>query len=297
MLRLDTEVQYVKGVGPRRAGLLRGRDIRTVGDLLGRIPKSYQDRANFIRLDSLRPGLDAAVHARVYQSRMIQTRSRGGIFHAVLTDGTSFVHAKWFHGGYIHQSRSFAAGSEVVMYGRVDYDNRDRNFVFFNPEFEVIEPAADAGETVSPASLDIGRTVPVYEEIGGLTSRQLRRIMAAAIADLETDIRDPLPSELCSAHGFPDFRTCLVRIHFPTKEDDVAALNRRESPYHRRMIFEEFFLLELVFALRRKHTHRVQGVRFETSDVIRSQVRQILPFHPTSAQKRETEESDAPGSV
>src|SRR4051812_8455587 len=118
MLRLDTEVQYVKGVGPRRASLLRGRDIRTVGDLLGHIPKSYQDRANFVRLDSLHPGQDAAVHARFYQSRMIQTRSRGGIFHAVLTDGTSFVHAKWFHGSYIHQSRAFAAGKEIVLYGR-----------------------------------------------------------------------------------------------------------------------------------------------------------------------------------
>ena len=77
---------------------------------------------------------------------MIQTRSRGGIFHAILTDGTSFVHAKWFHGGYIHQSRAFAAGKEIVLYGRVDFDTRDRNFVFFNPEFELIEPAADTGE-------------------------------------------------------------------------------------------------------------------------------------------------------
>jgi ATP-dependent DNA helicase RecG len=110
--------------------------------------------------------------------------------------------------------------------------------------------------------------------------------MAAAIADLEMNIPDPLPAELRSAHDFPEFRTCLVRIHFPLKDDNVAALNRRESAYHRRMIFEEFFLLELVFALRRKQTHRIHGVRFETNDAIRSQVRQILPFHPTSAQKR-----------
>src|SRR5215471_14189948 len=255
MLRLDTEVQYVKGVGPRRSSLLRSRGIRSVGDLLSHIPKSYQDRANFIRLDSLHPGKNAAIHARIYQSRMIQTRSHGGIFHAVLTDGTSFVHAKWFHGAYIHQSRAFAAGKEVVMYGRVDFDNRDRNFVFFNPEFEIIEPAAGNEETLSTESYDIGRTVPIYEEIGGLTSRQLRRIMAGAIADLEKDISDPLPAEIRAAHAFPDFRTCLVRIHFPSKQDDVAALNRRESAFHRRMIFEEFFLLEMVFALRRKQTH------------------------------------------
>src|SRR6185436_2259912 len=145
MLRLDTEVQFVKGVGPRRSALLSARGIRTVGDLLIRIPRTYQDRASFVRLDSLHPGQDAAIHARIYQSRMIQTRSRGGIFHAVLTDGTSFVHAKWFHGAYLQQSRTFSAGRELVMYGRVDLDTRDRNFVFFNPEFECIEESSEDG--------------------------------------------------------------------------------------------------------------------------------------------------------
>src|SRR6185295_5413934 len=280
MIRLDTGVQFVKGVGPRRASLLSARGIRTIGDLLLHIPKSYQDRASFVRLDSLHPGQDAAIHARVYQSRMIQTRSRGGIFHAILTDGTSFVHAKWFHGSYLHQSRSFAAGREAVMFGRVDFDRRDGNFVFFNPEFELLE------ESVDPGSLDIGRIVPIYEEIGGLTSRQLRRITAASIAELENPLTDPLPEELRSVHGFPDIRTCLERIHYPPKDEDVAALNRRESPYHRRLIFEEFFLLELVFAARRNQTHRINGVQFQTNDAIRSQVRQILPFHPTAAQKR-----------
>ena len=74
--------------------------------------------------------------------------------------------------------------------------NRDRNFVFFNPEFELIEPLAEHGETLSPASLDIGRTVPIYEEIGGLTSRQLRGSWLRQSADLEMDIHDPLPAEL-----------------------------------------------------------------------------------------------------
>jgi ATP-dependent DNA helicase RecG len=279
MLRLDSGVQFVKGVGPRRSTLLEARGIRTVGELLLHIPKSYQDRASFLRLDTLKPGQDAAIHARIYQSRMIQTRSRGGIFHAVLTDGTSFVHAKWFHGGYLHQSRAFGAGAQVVLYGRVDFDQRDRNFVFFNPEFELLEDSTEA------VSLDIGRIVPIYEEVGGLTSRQLRRITAAAIADLGP-LDDLLPEEIRANHQFPDIRTCLERIHFPSSEDDIGALNRRESPYHRRLIFEEFFLLELVFAVRRKHTHRTDGVRFETNDAIRNQVRQILPFHPTGAQKR-----------
>src|SRR5947208_936668 len=279
MLRLDSAVQYVKGVGPRRSALLGSRGIRTVEDLLLHIPKSYQDRANFVPLVSLRIGQDAAVHARVYRSRVIQTRTRGRILDVILTDGSSFVHAKWFHGAYL-QTREFSAGREVVLFGRVDFDRYESKFVFFNPEFELL----DEGE--HSASLDIGRYAPVYEEVGGITSRQLRHIIAAALADLAKDINDPLPEEILKAHGFPDLRTCLERVHFPERDDELAKLNQRRSPYHRRLIFEEFFLLELIFALRRIQSRSGEGVRFETSERIRQQVKMILPFHPTAAQKR-----------
>src|SRR6058998_1458412 len=189
MLRLDSDVQYVKGIGPRRSALLATRDVRTVEHLLLHIPKSYQDRAHFLPLAALKTGQDAAVHARIYRSRVIQTRTRGRILDVILTDGTSFAHAKWFHGGFL-QPREFSAGREVVLFGRVDFDRYESKFVFFNPEFELL----DGGD--NSASLDIGRYVPVYEEIGGITSRQFRHIIAAALEDLTKDITDPLPDDI-----------------------------------------------------------------------------------------------------
>ena len=105
MLRLDTDVQFVKGVGPRRSSLLTSRGVRTVGDLLLRIPRAYQDRSTFASLASLRAGQDAAVRAKIYRSRSIQTRTRGRILEVILTDGTSFAYAKWFHGGSTRLSR------------------------------------------------------------------------------------------------------------------------------------------------------------------------------------------------
>ena len=271
----------MKGVGPRRSSLLASRNIRKVEDLLLHIPRAYQDRANFVPLSSLQIGQDVAVHARVYRSRLIQTRTRGRILDVILTDGTSFVHAKWFHGAYL-QTRDFNAGREVVLFGRVDFDRHESTFVFFNPEFELL----DEGEGGLSRSLDIGRYVPIYEEIAGITSRQLRRVIAGALADLATDTGDPLPEAIRKSHGFPDLRSCLERIHFPAREDDLAQLNQRRSPYHRRLIFEEFFLLELIYALRRVQTRALNGVRFETSDRVRQKVKTILPFHPTAAQKR-----------
>ena len=283
MLRLDSDIQYVKGVGSRRGALLNSRGVRTVGDLLLRIPRAYQDRATFASLASLRAGQDAAVHAKIYRTRAIQTHTRGRILEVVITDGTSFAYAKWFHGGSLSMARGFTAGRQIVLYGRVDRDNRESKLVFFNPEFELLD---EAEETPGSGSLDVGRIVPIYEEMGGMTSRQLRRITWAALADLTSPLDDPIPPTLRSEHGFPDLRTCLQRIHFPAAGDDIGELNRRASPSHRRLIFEEFFLLELVFALRKKQSQLARGVRFETSDAIRSSVKKILPFHPTVAQKR-----------
>ena len=283
MLRLDSDIQYVKGVGSRRGALLNSRGVRTVGDLLLRIPRAYQDRATFASLASLRAGQDAAVHAKIYRTRAIQTHTRGRILEVVITDGTSFAYAKWFHGGSLSMARGFTAGRQIVLYGRVDRDNRESKLVFFNPEFELLD---EAEETPGSGSLDVGRIVPIYEEMGGMTSRQLRRITWAALADLVSPLDDPIPPALRSEHGFPDLRSCLQRIHFPVAGDDIGELNRRASPSHRRLIFEEFFLLELVFALRKKQSQLARGVRFETSDAIRSSVKKILPFHPTVAQKR-----------
>src|SRR5262245_53458037 len=206
MLRLDSDVQYVKGVGPRRASLLASRGIRTVEDLLLHIPRAYQDRSSFVALSSLQAGQEAAVHARVYRSRVIQTRTRGRILDVILTDSSSFVHAKWFHGAYL-QTRDFHAGREVVLFGRVDIDRYESKLVFFNPEFELLD------EKDETASLDIGRYVPIYEEVGGITSRQLRRIISGALSDLSKDVVDPLPDDVRTAYDFPDLRTCLNRIH------------------------------------------------------------------------------------
>jgi len=283
MLRLDTEIQYVKGVGPRRAALLTSRGVKTVGDLLLRIPRAYQDRSQFASLNSLSAGQEATVHARIYRSRSIQTRTRGRILETVLTDGTSFAYAKWFHGGSMGQSKGFVAGRQIVLYGRVDRDNYESKLVFFNPEFELLDEDENAQGS---ASLDVGRIVPVYEELAGMTSRQFRRIVWAALSDLSNPLDDPIPSSIRSEQGFPDLSTCLQRIHFPAAGDNVDELNRRDSPSHRRLIFEEFFLLELVFALRKKKSQLTRGVRFETPEQVRNCVKKILPFHPTDAQKR-----------
>lgn len=279
MLRLDSEVQYVKGVGPKRAALLGSRGIRTVYDLLLRLPRLYQDRSRFTPIDALCRGQEAMVRAKIYRSRTTLTRSRGRILELAVTDGQSFAYAKWFHGSYL-QKNTFIPGREIVIFGKVDYDAYNRQLVFFNPEFETLDDGEDGHD-----SLDTGRFVPIYEEAAGITSRQFRRITAAALRDL-APIEDPLPEEIRRRLELPDLSQCLHRLHYPETTESLERLNARASPYHNRLVFEEFLLLELVLMLRRQNARISPGIQFETNDALREQIKRILPFHPTSAQKR-----------
>ena len=281
-LQLDTGIQYVRGVGPKRAALLERRGVRKVEDLLFHFPRRYEDRTRLVPLDSLRPGIQATVSATVYAVRWIRTRARRGLLDVVLTDDTAFVHAKWFNGGHLYKKKVFAPGVRVVATGKPEIDRYETGLVLFNPEFEIVpEPEtedADAGE--------LGQYVPIYEELAGVTSRQVGQIVAAALDGLDGDIQDPLPSELRDRIDLPGIGAAFRALHQPGLDDDIDQLNRRRSPGHRRFIFEEFLLMELTLALRRHRIRASDGVRFQTNDRIRERLKTILSFHPTIAQKR-----------
>ena len=279
---LGTEIQYVKGVGPKRAALFRSRGIHTVQDLLLRFPRRYEDRSRLASLDSLVSGQTATLLAKVYSVRLIPTRSKGRILDVVLTDGRTYARAKWFNGGPLYRRNVLVPGTALVLTGKGEPDKYDAGMVLFNPEFEVLNEG-------DPASADeMGRYLPIYEELSGMTSRQIRGIVAAALEALGAfpdAIHDPLPKDMRARLGLPDLEASLEGLHQPTLEDDIESLNRRRSPYHRRFIFEEFLLLELTLAIRRHQLRSADGVWCGTNKEIRDRLKKILPFHPTRAQK------------
>lgn len=279
-LQLDTEIQYVRGVGPKRAALLERRGVRKIEDILFHFPRRYEDRTRFVPLDSLRPGIQATVSATVYAVRWIRTRARRGLLDVVLTDDTAFVHAKWFNAGHLYKKQVFAPGVRVVATGKPEIDRYTTGLVLFNPEFELVPESEDADAG------DLGQYVPIYEELAGVTSRQLRQIVAAVLDALDGDIQDPLPLELRDRFKLPGIGAAFRALHQPGLDDDIEQLNRRRSPGHRRFIFEEFLLMELTLALRRHRIRASAGVRFHTNDRIRERLKKILSFHPTVAQKR-----------
>jgi ATP-dependent DNA helicase RecG len=284
-LTLATEVKYLKGVGPQRAAGLAERGIVILEDLLNYLPFRYEDRVRFTRIREIQPGGPYTVLAEVGSGGTVRyARGRNAVYHLAVRDGSGMLHCKFFHGGYLEGR--FKPGQKIVLYGKADIDPfRPARIEMINPQFELL-----SGDGVD--STEVGRVVPIYEAIGTMTSRVLRRIIHSALANLNlaqspAAMADHLPRALLERHRFPSRGEALATAHFPPQTESLEALNTFRTPAHQRLIFEEFFYYQLGLALRRRQTQQETGIAFRVrEDRIRDALKKILPFKPTGAQKR-----------
>ncbi len=283
----SSEVMYLKGVGPQRAALLAQRGIHTLEDLLGYLPFRYEDRIHFTPIAQVEPGKVHTVEAQVADGSLVHyARSRNAIYHLLVRDRSGSLTVKFFHGGYLEGR--FKTGQRIVLHGKVDVDPyRPARLEMINPEYELLG-------TGPVDSTEVGRIVPIYEAIGKLGSRTLRRVIYQALNNLTAALPDPLSAALLARHGFPSRREALSYVHFPPASESVEALNTFRSPAHRRLIFEEFFFYQLSLALRRRRARNATGIAFRVREPqIREALKRILPFKPTAAQKRALAEMGA----
>jgi len=282
---LNTAVKFLRGVGPERAALLEGRGITTVADLLAYLPFRYEDRIRFTPIAEMIPGQFHTMVGEVGSGggRTVRfARGRGPVFHVTVQDESGSLHARFFHGAYLEGR--LRPRQRLVLHGKVDADPyRPGRLEMVNPQIELV----NSGDTLPVDSTEVGRIVPIYEAIGAISSRLLRRIIYGALMNLPTQLPDPLPDEIRERWQFPTRREALLNSHFPPKNESLALLNDFRSPAQVRLIFEEFFFYQLALALRRQREHHERGIAMRVREPqIREAVKRILPFKPTPAQKR-----------
>jgi ATP-dependent DNA helicase RecG len=279
---LDTPVMYVRGVGPKVAEMLAAKNIQTAEDLLYHLPFRYEDRQNPRSLDELKPGETASVIAEVRGSILLRTR-RAPIFELTVGQGRRALKCIWFNGTYLNGK--FHAGQTIAVHGKVEPSRSSSNFKMIQPQFELLPDASDDAET---RLLEVGRITPVYESLGGsrLASRWQRKTIFNLLESMRGAVPECLPREMLTRLNMPDRETALREVHFPPEGTPFAQLQSSATPAHRRLIFEELFFLELGLELKRRRMRERAGVAFATTDKVREAIREVLPFHPTVAQKR-----------
>ena len=292
MVELSTPVKFVKRVGERVAAALAQRGVETVEDLLYHLPFRYEDRLNPLPIRELKAGAMASIVGEVRGSVLLRTRSMP-IFEMTVGQGVDTVKCMWFHGSYLKDK--FHAGQMVALYGKLEASRSTAGkFKMIQPQFEIL-PALDSPEAEF-VSLEVGRIVPVYEFLGGttawgakLTSRWLRRVVWTLLEELgegEPLVPETLPAGLLERLKLPGRLEALRTVHFPEAGTPIPELMSATTSGHRRLIFEELFYLELGLELKRRRLREREGITFVTGENVRKALKQILPFHPTTAQKR-----------
>ncbi|MGH2659466.1 MAG: ATP-dependent DNA helicase RecG [Actinomycetota bacterium] len=264
---LEAPLQYLKGVGPHRAALLERRGLVTVRDALNFFPRQYEDRREFVPFRKLRMGDVQATTGTVW-SLTPPLRGRPKIpLRVTFRDESGFLLALWFNQPYLAQV--FKRGQRVILYGKVQSVGKVPEML--QPEFEVLEDEDD--------SLHMGRIVPVYPLTEGLTQRSLRGLLHRVVEQFAGQVPESLPDSLRGRHGVPGVTEAYRHIHFPESLEAAEAARRR-------LVFEDFLLLQLGLALRRQRQGQQPGRAMAPPGVLVARLSASLSFELTSAQRR-----------
>jgi ATP-dependent DNA helicase RecG len=310
VLELSTPVKYVRRVGERIAMELAKRGVDTVEDLLYHLPFRYEDRLNPLPISALKAGQMASIIGEVRGSALLQTKHMP-LFEMTVGQGLDTVKCMWFRGGYLRDK--FHAGQMVALYGKLEPSRSSAGrFKMIQPQFEILPtqgnngPTNGSGEDAELAMLEIGRIVAVYETLGGTTawgaklgSKWLRRVLWSVLEEMAVprasdlasqqvseEQAETLPEDMRQRLKLPARSVALKAVHFPEAGTPMPDLIAATTPGHRRLIFEELFYLELGLELKRRRMRERAGTPFVTGDGVRKAIKQVLPFHPTGAQKR-----------
>ena len=272
----DRPLRTVKGVGPQRERALAGAGLKTVGDLLARLPFRYEDRTVFRPIADLGEGEQATVSGELINCRLRWTGRRGfKIFEAAVRDESGCLLAVWPNQAF--RQNTLRSHQRVILHGPV---TRYRNVLQMNsPDVEIVDDS-------EARPLHTQRIAPVYERIGPVTGRMQRTMVHGAVESMPADVEDLLPRVLRDRLGLPDRRHALCEAHFPPAGTDASRLAACRTPAQFRLIFEEFFLFQCgLVAHRRSADLEPKPYVPVADDRIRAAAASLLPFRLTPGQR------------
>ena len=264
---LDTPVQYLKGIGPKRAALFARLGVETVGQLLFLVPRRYIDRSQVRAIRDVGAGDEATLVGRIVATGARRTRNYKSVVSVIVQDQSGAIEALWFNRPDLKER--FEVNHEILLSGAVSL-YRGKQIV--NPLFELTD---EAGEFSFANAV-----IPVYPLTEGLSVWAIRRAMRIALDSYVGSVPESLPREVLEHYGFPGIAAALETVHFP--KDTPSALKARD-----RLVYDELFYFELLLALRRRDTAELRKAQpLVATGSLTAPFLADLPFRLTHAQER-----------
>ncbi|MBR3596690.1 MAG: ATP-dependent DNA helicase RecG [Clostridia bacterium] len=264
-MNLSTPVQYLKGIGEKRAAAFAALGIYTVEDLIYYFPRAYEDWKNIPPINEAPLGENVAVKGIVIANALpIKTRSGKTMYRTCATDGAGMLHLTFFNNPYAAKDMK-----------------EDEEFIFFG---KIKENDMGAREMVSPkyekADND-GYLHPVYPCTAKLNSKAIAKAVRTALDTFSDSIGETLPKEQILKYRLQGLKSALYSIHFPQNEDDIRSAKRR-------LIYEELLILQLGILSHGKKGE--EKTLYRIKENLTEEFISRLPFPLTNAQSRAVNE-------
>jgi len=266
-LKLSSPIQYVKGIGPKRALYFRRIGVESVRDLLYLVPRRYLDYTTVNKIRDLRIDDDTTVLGRIHIVEHRRTRFRAGLTSLLLKDDTGSVVVRWFNRPDLKDR--FKTGEWLLASGKVSYY---RQMQLVNPIYEIVSEEDMNDKT-------LGAVIPIYPLTEGMNIWDVRRTVRTALDRCGSEITETLPGALRERRGLPNLPDAIRDLHFPATPEIARAARRR-------LVYDEFFFFELVVAKRKFKLDREPGISLPGNGTLTRPFLDRLPFRLTSEQEK-----------
>ncbi len=268
MASLDTNIQYIKGVGEQRAKAMARLGIQTLYDLIGYFPRAYDDRTLIKPISLLIPGETMCVRAMAAAApRLSHIRKGLDLVKVRVVDEGGALDLTFFNQSFVKDQ--IKPGESYVFYGKVD--GTARRLQMTNPVFE-----REMSNTLT------GRIIPIYRLTAGISQNVMANAVRQGLEAGLDALPDALPAEVREAQQLAQVRYAYENIHFPASSEALELARRR-------LIFEELFVLSVAMGFLRRGRSEKKGRSLKTADI--ADFYAALPFQPTGAQVRAVDEA------
>ncbi len=270
---MSDDLQYLKGIGPRRASVLGVAGIHTVAQLRTFYPRKYLDRTNIVPLNQLELNREVTVIGKI--EAMGIRRGRRPVFYLVISDEKGILEATWFQ-QIQYFKKLFRVGLWVSLSGKISFY---RGYQMTHPDYDLI------GEDDFSNMIHTGKILPVYPgskdfKDAGINSYSLRRVFFQNTDAVFSEISESLSKNIIDKYKFPDRKSALICMHLP----DSGELLKKSI---NRLKYEEFFFLQILLALQKRQIKEIQpGISYAKPSEHLKKVYADLPFTLTNAQMR-----------
>jgi len=276
----EQSVQYLKGVGPRRAEMFSKMGVNTLRDLASFFPRGYEDRRSCGKIITLQNSEKAIICGKVEVSEALKAGPSLSIFKAAINDGTGIAYALFFrkssryqkHDAFAGLKKDFEKGKYIFVSGAAEIGHGQKQI-----RAEEYEPY-DPGAMKKPVHFN--RVVPVYPLTEGISQKWLRGLISSNIEKFVSEWQESIPETILNREKLLREKNALAQIHFPDSPES-AELARKT------LAFSEFLLMETALHLVRQKTRREnKAVSYEIKKTLLTPFKEKLGFEFTSAQKK-----------